>query len=253
MSTADLFMSPDPTYGFIGPGMNAANMDGRGWLDPSRVWTGTAETFSTVIQLRPLHRRDLPGVLVARLDEYFVEFRVTESWDANIPSAVVLIHRYDTWEDISYLMSGTEGQQGLGTGDVFEYGDPNDALRGGGRVEVVSIDEASLTATLRLLKRSRLRPPVEGPLSQLGGIARDGGGLVVIGGHAFHVPPRSPVTAFLEHVSALSASETISDPTARLMLQQHAYEALASEANMHLERLRGYGGTPPEVDQERRE
>src|SRR6266498_5013212 len=49
------------TYDFqrsIGPGLNAANMDGRGWLDSSRVWRpsdGTA-IYRTDVELRPFHR-----------------------------------------------------------------------------------------------------------------------------------------------------------------------------------------------------
>ena len=38
MSTWDnVFMAPHPNYGLVGPFLNAANMNGRGWLAPQRV------------------------------------------------------------------------------------------------------------------------------------------------------------------------------------------------------------------------
>src|SRR5690348_7359224 len=71
MSTWDsCFMAPHQDYVLIGPGLNAANMAGRGWLDGQRVWSSGSTSFSTTIQLRPLHRRDLPGFLAARLGVY---------------------------------------------------------------------------------------------------------------------------------------------------------------------------------------
>ena len=51
----DLDPFGQPVYE-IGPGINAANMWSKGWLDMTRVWTdpGTAR-ISTSVQLRPLH------------------------------------------------------------------------------------------------------------------------------------------------------------------------------------------------------
>src|SRR5262249_14309016 len=74
--------APDLDYGRRGPGLNAANMRGRGWLDDSRVWGAPLGDFNQTIQLRPLHRHDLPGILAAELPpieigrgRYIVEFR----------------------------------------------------------------------------------------------------------------------------------------------------------------------------------
>ena len=97
MSTAGPYEASHPTYTWTGPGMNAANMDGRGWLDGSRVWSGAG-----TVQLRPLHRRDLPGWLCARVGEFYVEFRVKDGWDKGIPAATVLVHRFE--DNRSYLM-----------------------------------------------------------------------------------------------------------------------------------------------------
>jgi hypothetical protein len=85
-----------PEFGIVGPGLNAWNMRGRGWLDESRVWTVPAPSWDETVQLRPLHRTDLSGFLAAQIGEYLVGFRVPERWDAAIPRACILVHRFKT-------------------------------------------------------------------------------------------------------------------------------------------------------------
>ena len=111
-----------PTYGphSIGPGLNAANMDGRGWLDYSRVREITPSTFETV-ELRPLHRTDLPGwiaISIKGIGRYFIEFRMNEGWDKEIGSPVVLVHSFGS--NTSYIMQSTKGNFDLTEGGMFE-------------------------------------------------------------------------------------------------------------------------------------
>jgi hypothetical protein len=130
MSAKSAFMAPHPVYSeldargrpvfLIGPGLNAAAMASKGWLDAARVWTAGNALGSTVV-LRPLHRRDLPGYLCARIDDFFVEFRMNDRWDAAFTSPVVLIH--DFFDGHSYLRPTATGLQGLRTGDSFDDGD----------------------------------------------------------------------------------------------------------------------------------
>jgi len=125
MSTRGAYMARHPAYDSIGwplirdygksigPGLNAANMVSRGWLDYSRVKKityGAAET----VDLRPLHRLDLPGSLAISVDKYFIEFRMNEGWDAAFPTPVVLIHFFE--ENHSYLMEPILTKKG----DKFE-------------------------------------------------------------------------------------------------------------------------------------
>ena len=107
MSTADAYMAPHPEFGTVGPGLNAWNMRSRGWLDETRVWTAPAASWDEVVQLRPLHRTDLSGFLAAQVGQYLVEFRVPERWDAAIPRACVLVHRFQ--DNHSYLMPSYSG------------------------------------------------------------------------------------------------------------------------------------------------
>jgi hypothetical protein len=52
----DLDVRGNPVFR-LGPGLNAANMWGRGWLDESRVWSVDSNTqVNTVVQLRPLRQ-----------------------------------------------------------------------------------------------------------------------------------------------------------------------------------------------------
>jgi hypothetical protein len=150
MSALSTWRTVDQQFGQIGPGLNAANMDGRGWLDPARVWSQSGY-FDQSIQLRPHHRRDLDGVLVARVARYFVEFRIREGWDAGVPHAAVLIHRLEG--NRSYLMPGTAGNADLQLGDVFQRTDVGNTAR----VEVTALDAANRLATVRVAYQSSLR------------------------------------------------------------------------------------------------
>jgi hypothetical protein len=160
MSTRAASSAPDPDYGNRGPGLNAWNMRGRGWLDESRVWKPGGDNFDQTIELRPLHRRDLAGWLAAELPprdkgeqgRYLVEFRVKQGWDQGFPRSAVFVHRYedeqhsvDGWPH-SYVMPGTQQNDDLVQGDIFDPALPITSPR----VDVLAIDEANLTATVRL-------------------------------------------------------------------------------------------------------
>ncbi len=104
MSTWNADSGPDPNYGSRGPGINAWNMRGRGWLDETRVWHCPNGSFNHTLQLRPLHRKDLPGFLAAELPplndthgfpRYLVEYRKKENWDNGIPSSCISVHRFE--------------------------------------------------------------------------------------------------------------------------------------------------------------
>ena len=122
MSTRNATSAIDPDYGMRGPGVNAWNMRGRGWLDEGRVWKPTTATFDQTITLRPLHRHDLAGSLAAELPphdgagghgRYLVEYRVREGWDAAIPRSAIMVHRFEGaigqfLGTHSYLMSNAD-------------------------------------------------------------------------------------------------------------------------------------------------
>jgi hypothetical protein len=104
----------------MGPGLNTWNMRGRAWLDESRVYTNAVASFDVVVELRPLHRRDLPGFLAAQVGNYLVEFRVQHDWDAGIPRACILVHSF--FNNQFYLMYSYSGSRDIVEGDKFVFG-----------------------------------------------------------------------------------------------------------------------------------
>lgn len=173
MSTRRAFIDRHPDYDSIGvprvgdyglsigPGLNAANMDSRGWLDYSRVKKITYG--EETVELRPLHRSDLRGYLAIvvevvsgflaseymYIDKFFVEFRMNKGWDGGFnrarpigswlpPAApVVLIHYFE--ENFSYIIRVL-----MNKGDKFEIKEGEHHLK----IELLDIDEGKETASI---------------------------------------------------------------------------------------------------------
>lgn len=70
MSVYAAFMAPNSKWGTIGPALNAWCMRSQSWLDESRVFNSPSPNSpvnNVLVKLRPLHRRDLAGLLAAEL------------------------------------------------------------------------------------------------------------------------------------------------------------------------------------------
>jgi hypothetical protein len=260
MSTwGSCFYAPHPEYTNIGPGLNAWNMRGREWLEESRVWKSAAAGYDATIELRPLHRRDLPGMLAAEIGEhYLVEFRAREGWDAAIPEPAVLIHRFA--DNRSYLMRGTSGQQDLKKGDLFEIG-----VRASDgpylQVKVIDINAAKRTATLNLVYHP-LRVPVYTPIRRLpfdlvigeaggvfGGVRVDAGGWIIIGGKVVPVPPWDPTFKFMQQISFFQSGDQANQPWVRDTVRREALTAIVEHANKLLEGLETFTTVAPKLQQ----
>jgi hypothetical protein len=229
MSTWDsAYMEPNSDFTLIGPGMNAWNMRGRGWLDETRVWTAPAQSWDDVVQLRPLHRTDLSGFLAAQIGQYLVEFRVPQRWDAAIPRPCILVHSFQG--NHSYLMPAYSGSKAIGEGDKFVFGDPNYPIFGYYAAEVAKIDEANLTATVKLYQRPARPVRVPELVGEvLGGVQVDGGGILIIGGKVIKVPPYGPVRILTEELARYLQIETSSNNVGpALASQRAALEAIVS-------------------------
>lgn len=244
MSTKSAYMAPHPVYTeldasgrpvfLIGPGMNAATMASKGWLDTTRVWTAGGALNSTVT-LRPLHRRDLPGYLCARIDDFFVEFRMNDLWDAGFSTPVVLVH--DFFDGHSYLRPTGTGQQSLTTGDSFDDGDVSSnppVVHGRGlRISVTDIDAGNQTATIAVQRWVDNRPEPESNGQLFGGVDVDGGGWFMSRGRLVKVPPRSPINELLDHLAQVQLSETVDNDVARSLVRETAFNAIATIAADH--------------------
>ena len=136
----------------VGPGLNAWNMRSMGWLNEKRVWHSSLSPTHAIVELRPLHRRELPGFLAAELpgrgsgQVLLVEFRDVDRWDAGIPGPAVLVHRFNGHN--SYIMQDRAGSDSLTRGSVLQYGDPKVLTKAFGRIEVLDIDTRNRIARL---------------------------------------------------------------------------------------------------------
>jgi hypothetical protein len=219
MSGGNVFVQPDWEFTQIGPGLNAWNMRSRGWLDESRVWQGGGNNFDETITLRPHVRRDLSGFLAAEIPGGFLaEFRLQQGWDGAIPRPAVLIHRFD--DDHSYLMIGNSGVSDLIAGDSF--GDPVPVgpqvilSSSFGRVDVLSIDAAAETATLRI--RHHVAHEISGQAVDPMYLILSGEAyLIWAEQHNPHVPKVAEIQAALramtlqERATALSRARTLAE------------------------------------------
>ncbi|MFD9636253.1 hypothetical protein [Streptomyces violascens] len=215
-----VYASPHARWRFVGPGLSAANMYGRGWLDAGRTHV-MKSSGNAVITLRPLHRRDLPGTLAAQIGDLFVEFRTRTGWDTSLPHPAVLVHTLSS--NRSYLMANTDNAVALVEGSVFDHG------AGTGHVvfTVENIDPEAETATIRVNYQLPTGPEVAGPaLELLGAASADGSGIVFINGKVAKVPPNSPAYSVLEHLAVVVDAETVDIAEVRDTMLREGYKAI---------------------------
>jgi hypothetical protein len=257
MSTADAcFMARHPVYAelddqgrpvfLIGPGLNAANMWGMGWLDLTRTWTtGWDVNNEGTVQLRPLHRPDLQGYLCARIADFFIEFRMNELWDARFPAPVILVHDYP--DGHSYIHRGKSRRADLLVGDSFRWGsDPSLPVHGAGfEISVTDIDANARTATIQYELWSSNVPGPVGPGIPFGGVTNDGGGWVIVNGRVTPVPPRSPEFTLLELIAEARAGQGIRNGVARGIALSQAYEAIGGIAAARTAEIQSYREPAP--------
>lgn len=244
MSTySSCFMQSHNDYVLIGPGLNAANMAGRGWLDESRVWSSQDTSFNEVIKLRPLHRRDLQGYLAARLGNYIVEFRTKERWDAAIPRSAVLIHRFE--DNHSYLMSADDGQQDLVAKSTLGESKPVNIFASVTRVLVDEIDETNKIATIRLEHHPGAQVTRVGPALLFGGVAQGGDGFVFIGGKIIRIPPRSPLFQIIEQVAINEVANVVTSTQLQEALRRQVFSSIMGIAQQQLQSIQTFSVPAP--------
>lgn len=247
MSALDTKQTPHPEYQSVGPGLNAANMRLLGWLDEDRVFKAPSDsTYSTTVELRPLHRHELDGHLAAQMGAFLVEYRPKQRWDAAFRRSAVFVHR--TGGVHSYVMEGTDGTApayDLPAGGSFA-GDPH-SFYTRYSVEVEEIDDAAQVAKVRI---SHSTMPLSPALivEILFGIAPGGGGLIFWGGKLIKVPPTPPILFLVNRLLHLLEAEGIGEVVAQTAARRSALAGLAREA---LEQLAGLD--PPQPSDERQD
>ena len=235
--TSGTMTPPGSPYFTFGPGLNAVNMEIAGWLDQTRVFTGSG---SSSFRLRPLHRRDLPGWLTARLqiglETIYVEFRMNEGWDVQIPNPCLLLHQHSVHpgdgRPCSELLLANPGaspnpRAELREGESFETGDAADPFGFYARITATRIDTGNREALVNVYIRQRRQ--IEPAGTPFGGVTSDGGGWVWTPGRGFvKVPPRSPLLPVLELVADSEVLQTLSRSGRSDLIEQLTLDRLSS-------------------------
>lgn len=246
MSTWDgCYSAANSDYTLIGPGLCAANMRNMGWLDESRVWKSTASAFTQQVVLRPLHARSLPGNLAAEVPGtaggFLVEFRVAEDWDSGFPRPAVFVHRLS--DGRSYRMIGSGGSSDLVAGDKFTWGYAAVSSFTSVHVDEINEKEHFAKVTLSYRPREIIRiPSIVGEI--FGGVAVDGGGIILVNGVPHPVDPWGPLVGVLGQVIAHASADQIADPLVRLSAKKSALAQIVQIASSELEDLT-HLETPP--------
>ena len=216
---------PGAPYYTYGPGLNAVNMDLMGWLDSKRVFVKTGQgssTYSTSFRLRPLHRRDLPGWLAARVkigsEMIYFEFRMDDGWDIQNPTPCVLLHQNATHPGdgrpcSEILVAQPDAKSGaradLRAGETFEIGDKLDIFGLYARITVTDINRDTQEASVDVYVRELRQFEPQGGLT-FGGVSVDGGGYIWVPGRGLvKVPPRSPVIRVLEQLADVTLLQSV--------------------------------------------
>jgi hypothetical protein len=157
---------------------------------------------------------------------------------------------HDYVADHSDLFAGDSGRQGLIAGDTFEIGDTSPGGIGPlTRIDVISINEQTLTATIGATVRPDRRPAPAGPSRLLFG-AGDGVGIAVSpNGTIVQVEPHLPLIRVLDDVVALQSTESIASGVLRDQVRRQTLQSLRDKVNAELERLDGYRSPAPPAAQ----
>jgi hypothetical protein len=243
--TSGTEIPPGSPYFTFGPGLNAVNMDINSWIDPTRLFTSSS---SVPFRLRPLHRRDLPGWLVARLhiasEVIYVEFRMNDRWDTQIPAPCILLHRQTVHPSngracsellLANLNAKPYPREELYEGDAFEMGDGNDPFGFYARITVMQIDAEKQEALISVHIRQRRQIEPQGTF--FGGVTVDGGGIMWTPGRGFvKVPPHSPLLAVLEMLANAETLQGMRSAEHGDFIEQLSLESL-SNARDHLTQM----------------
>ena len=253
----------------IGPGLNAAAMDSQGWLDNSRVRKIASGVES--VDLRPLHRRDLHGPLAITIDNYYVEFRMNEGWDAAFPSPVLYwftILKNGRWWATHILWAVGIGKlrKALGPGVLTNKGDKFEIKFGEHtafyyhlKIELENIDVTQRIARISIDYSPSSFPPEpvytlpEGwkfqtrpggiPLTHLG-LAQD---TLIVNEKIIRTPQWS-LRPILKSLADISSSDRFNNQNIRRTIRQEALETIIKIANEALNEMNFPKGLAPPPD-----
>jgi hypothetical protein len=213
MSARNVFSHADERWNTSGPLMCCANQDYNQWIPESRIWSPKpGENDTQTIDIVSLNHTDVPGYICIKFDGWYVEFRTVDGFDAGLPHPCVLIHSITPQVNATvhnYSHSGDDWDNEWLPGRTFGPSNLVMSLVGGTRIEVLSFDLKHYTARI-LIRTATARSPIRsaGPGILFGGVAVDGGGVIILpDGTVIKIPPRSPVMGLVSQVALVSQVE----------------------------------------------
>jgi hypothetical protein len=209
MSAMNVYSTFHPKFAQRGPLLCAANLDRMGWLPASRVWSpsGANSSWSNGFDIVSMSHPEIPGYLAAHVGSVYVEFRTQENWDEEIPRPGVLLHHM---VDPNAVVIASEKQNYINDwqpGQMYGPSELEMAVRGGTQIRIDSFDLSAKKARIRV-RVAASRPIEVGPGQVFGGVAVDGGGLLILNGKVVRIPPNSPVMTLAEEMANLITAES---------------------------------------------
>ena len=143
-------------------------------------------------------------------DNYTIEFRTTEGWDASIPNRTILIHRNRNGLAYLEMSNAASYNHAWIEGDTWTNAFPLMAVIGGIEYRV-HVDRyfpdtfsAQITISAILHQEKRIYEEIVGQI--IGGVDSGGGGGIIVNGVFHPIPPREPEYEMLKNLSELATS-----------------------------------------------
>jgi hypothetical protein len=209
MSAMNVYSTFQQKFHESGPLLCAANLDRMGWLPASRVWSPPTghSSWSDEFDIVSMSHPEIPGYLASHIGSVYVEFRTQESWDESIWRAGVLLHHMVDPNAVVIASDKLNYINDWQPGQMYGPSDLEMAFRGGIQIRIKSFDVLAKKARIAV-RVAASRPIVAGPGQVFGGVAFDGGGLLILNGKIVRIPPYSPLMTLAEEMANQITAES---------------------------------------------
>ena len=212
MSAMNVYGVPHERYGSVGPRLCALYVDQQGWMPDAKKFHFNSGGGSSpvTIDIKSMSHAEQPGYQMVYLDDnYTIEFRTKEGWDASIPDTTILIHSKRNGLAYLEMSNPSTFDHAWSEGATWTNANPFMAVTGGieYRVHVDKYFTDIFTARVTILgivhPRKRILDGLVGQI--IGGVAVDGNGGIIVNGVYHPVPPRGPEYEILKNLSELAS------------------------------------------------
>ncbi len=205
-------------------------------------FNSSAGSSPITVDIKSMSHAEQPGYQMVYLDDnYTIEFRTKEGWDASIPNATILIHNKRNGLAYLEMSNPTTFNHEWIEGDTWTNATPLMNVTGGVEYRV-HIDRyftdtftARITISAILHLRNRILDGLVGQI--IGGVAVDGDGGIIINGVYHPIPPRGPEYEILKNLSELTTSH-VQDIKKEIAIRIDKLENIEREAKKEINQIR---------------